>query len=109
MDGWKWWIDGWKGWWIDELMDAFQWLFDGNSTLKCVVSRLLGHIDVNLNRTTLESESLLRTWGRGVIVKSWKVSKLDQCTKREVVTKQSSSPQSGVKPKEQQCTRIGYY
>jgi hypothetical protein len=42
-------------------MDAFQWLFDGNSTLKCVVSRLLGHIDVNLNRTTLESESLMRT------------------------------------------------
>jgi hypothetical protein len=64
---------------------------------------------VNLNRTTWESESLLRTWGRGVIVKSWKASKLDQRTKREVITKQSSSPQSRVKPKEQQCTRIGYY
>jgi hypothetical protein len=46
---------------VDELMDAFQWLFDGNSTLKCVVSGLLGHIDVNLNRTTWESESLSRT------------------------------------------------
>jgi hypothetical protein len=52
-DGWMDGSDGLMVGRVDELMDAFQWLFDGNSTLKC--------IDVNLNRTTWESESLLRT------------------------------------------------